>query len=289
MVISISILVYLSIWLVLVPFMKKKVEKTLANTLAMQLDELDEKEKLNKLMIEADAEKRTTATQVDYVALLASSRTNEEWKYPETVKSETHQDSVVVDLKTKESSPSDTTDSQSHPQAPFTIHNDNGQFSKYLAKRLVNNNRIRLDSAPSTYKDPLDYGDVNLTLGGYLHTYHSQAVKHQLQKMHGSFNRGVPSNNQLTTSSQSNKAKGDGVALSSLFTQTVKKDAQKDDGQIPLISSADNTNASGKKTGRFTSVPAKIETKNIPAKDLSCKLIKFFYFYLFFNYFLSKQ
>jgi len=274
MVVGISVLVYLGIWLILVPFMKKKVEKTIANTLAMQLDEMDEKQKLN--INETDAEKKTTATQVDYVSLIVSSRTNEEWKYHETVKSDSG-DAVVVDFSHKsnnnESSPNANENQlQSHPQAPFTIHSDNNQMGKYLAKRL--NNRIRLDSAPSTYKDPLDYGDVNLTLGGYLHTYHSQAVKQHLQRMHGSFNRGVPNNsNQLTTSSQGKNVnnKSDTVALSNLFTQTVKKETQKD--EIPLIGSTDNDNASGKKTGRFTSVPAKlVETKNIPAKldkDLS--------------------
>jgi len=258
LIFGISVIVYLSIWLVLVPFMKKKVEKTLASTLAMQLDELEEKERLNSMSCEnggIESTKKAIATQVDYVALIVA-RTNEDLKLG-TDNAEVPQH-VVLDFQTKNKESTNVSHNEllSHPQAAYTIHTASGDLRhlpKHIVKRL--NNRIRLDSAPTTFKDEFDYGDVNLTLGGYLHTVQSPAYRQQLRNLRtGSFR----THTQQSQRGTENNA--DGMTLSTMFNQNVNKDIQKD--QIPLLTSPENSNIPEKKTGRFTSVP--VDQKSIP-------------------------
>lgn len=258
MTVSISVIVYLSIWLILVPVMKKKIQRTMANTLAMQLDEVEEKQKLNSLTYEnsgVDSTKKTMGTQVDYVTLIAARNTPDEWKYAEQAEVPEHL-SYMETNRPKEITLNET---KSHPQTPYTIHvsSDNANpLSKHIAKRLT---RTRLDSAPTVGRDQIDFGDLNLTLGGYLHTVHSPAyrlqLKNQLQKNSGSF-RG---HNQLSLDASNRHRTGDGVALSTMFNQGSNKDTQKDEGQIPLLTSpVNNSIVPEKKNGRFITVPATI-------------------------------
>ena len=60
-------------------------------------------------------------------------------------------------------------------------------------------------------------------------------LKNQLQKNSGSF-RG---HNQLSLGASKQSRTGDGVALSTMFNQD--KDTQKDEGQIPLLTSPNNS------------------------------------------------
>lgn len=147
-----------------------------------------------------------------------------------------------------------------------------------------------MDSAPSVYKEAFDYGDVNLTLGGYLHTIHSPAVRQQLtmRLQNNKFNNAGSFKNQLSLGNNNNnqRVNGDGVALSTMFNPSVNKNTQKD--EIPLLSnnSPDALNISGKKTGRFTSVPAKIEMKNITPKsdkEISCNFCTLNNLFIFLN------
>jgi len=266
---GISVLVYLGIWLILVPFMKRKVEKTLASTIAMQLDQLEEKERLNNMSYEnggtGESTKKAIATQVDYVALLVS-RNNEDLKDMAEVPQH-----VVVDFQPNNKNTKDLqlntnlshNELLSHPQASYTIHTASGDIRhlpKHVVKRI--NNRIRLDSAPTTYKDEFDYGDVNLTLGGYLHTVQSPAYRQQLRNLRtGSFRTHT---HQFSLKGAEHEKNVDGMTLSTMFNQNANKGTQKD--EIPLLTSPDNLNIPEKKTGRFTSVPAKIEQKTIPQK-----------------------
>jgi hypothetical protein len=152
----------------------------------MQLDELEEKERLNSMSCEnggIESTKKAIATQVDYVALIVA-RTNEDLKLG-TDNAEVPQH-VVLDFqnKNKESTNVSHNELLSHPQAAYTIHTASGdlrhlpkrkniffiiiQYIKNNKKNSISdivkrlNNRIRLDSAPTTFKDEFDYGDVNL-------------------------------------------------------------------------------------------------------------------------------
>ena len=93
----------------------------MANTLALKLDEIEENEKLtNNIGFDQNLDnKKTIATQVDYVALIVS-RNNDDLP-----------DYTCVDTsKVRYTNVEENNQMKSHPQAPYTIHSDNNQLSK---------------------------------------------------------------------------------------------------------------------------------------------------------------
>jgi hypothetical protein len=118
----------------------------MANTLAMQLDEVEEKQKLNSLTYEnsgVDSTKKTMGTQVDYVTLIAARNTPDEWKYAEQAEVPEHL-SYMETNRPKEITLNET---KSHPQTPYTIHVSSDNANP-LSKRKYNfmfDEIIRLD------------------------------------------------------------------------------------------------------------------------------------------------
>lgn len=178
--------------------MKKKIELILekSDSAKQKLDEYDEKYvKMKKLQTEKilKAKKANKEVQVDYVDLLVTSRSNNEER------------NSAQDTNTKLETPGDMKNKE-YTSIEALLHGDN---NKHLTnKRLVINNPTlnRMDSNTShdNHEDSINYGDVNMTLGGYLNTYHSNAFKQHMQKIHNSnLNRSIFDNKKLFTSNSS--------------------------------------------------------------------------------------
>lgn len=130
-------------------------------------------------------EKKSMSTQVDYVALIMA-------KHDDAHRDKLDEDKLLGENENElEQSTSAMTTQQANrikkiPSYPnsssMSVHSDNLKANK--------RNRVRLisapTSAPNANEPQYDYSDVTLTLGGYLHSIHSSAmrnhIKAQMQK-----------------------------------------------------------------------------------------------------------
>lgn len=215
----------------------------------------EEKEKLHAFEVNPDLTK-TISTQVDYVTLIVS-RNNEDIRLNDK-----------KDTEYSKNEQRQITKTQSFNNSSLTIHSD----APIMEKKFTN--RIRTITAPSSnMRDVLDYGDVNLTLRGYLHTIHSPAMRQQLsqkmnQKSSQARDRLSITNSIGATTTNSDRG---GASLAKLFTQqSVPVDAQLNDNQ----------QINENKRGRFNLVPAQVsnDTKVLSAhseQSLKSSILEF--------------
>lgn len=282
----ISILTYLIVWLVLCPFMKKKVEKTIANYNANQLFQQEEEEKNN--YYNSDDHKQTIATQVDYVELIVSRNTDHQHHHHASQQQNQQQNQQQqhsqhhigrpvpqLEFKAVDETPSknatfNSEDGEMVPERfqiskrPYSIHSQSHSISNNtLSKR----NRMRLDSAPSSMnKENQDqYGGVNMALGGYLHsTVYSPASKakthnqkFQSSGLYRQYSAGgctqLNSNDAWKKYNHQTEAESstEQLVMSQTTTQTTPPAAT-----VPIEDSVEIEKKL--KVGRFTSVPANI-------------------------------
>jgi len=273
MSVGISILVYLSVWLIICPFMKKKVEKNIANFNANQIFEAEEEEKIN--YYNSDALKQTIATQVDYVELIVSRHPGNDNRYQartvpqiQSKPTETKESIIKEDiLGEKEEVFEDRLNSRRNsPKRSFTLQS---LSNSNLSKR----NRIRLDSAPSSvYKDQVgEYtGGVNMALGGYLHsTIHSPTAR---TKSHNQKFQNSNLYRQYSASAAfpNNQMVSNGVPIwNKLFTESKENGLSVQNDGTVMVPLNENFESEKKmlQVGRFTSVPAMIDTTVLSEKD----------------------
>lgn len=228
-----------------------KLKEQLANSFPGE----DEIENLNSYEANPETTK-TISTQVDYVTLIVS-RNNEDVRLNEKKEFEEFREESRQLIK-----------AQSFNNSSLTIHSDAPIGEKKLAPR------IRTITAPSSnMKDVLDYGDVNLTLRGYLHTIHSPAMRQQLsqklnQKSSQARDRLSITNSVGATTTNSDRG---GASLAKLFSQqSVPVDVQFNENQ-QLVEN---------KRGRFNLVPAQVNSdlKPLPAhseQSLKSSILEF--------------
>ncbi|CAF0988423.1 unnamed protein product [Brachionus calyciflorus] len=227
------LIVYLTVWLVIVPLMKKKVQKQLSNSL---IPNEDEKEQLNNCEKDTNHLCKTVSTQVDYVTLIIS-RNNEENRIQEDKKKEFEDENQLI---------------KSFHNSSLTLPTD--------ASISENKNRVRTITVPSSnVKDMFDYGDVNLTLRGYLHTIHTQKLN---QKSNQTKDRLSNTNSIGAGTSHSDRG---GASLSKLFTQQSVPSDVKMGNEESLIEN---------KRGRFNLVPAQVELKPIVGESLKSSMLE---------------
>lgn len=283
MSVGISGLVYLSVWLMVCPFMKKKIEKNIANFNANQIFEAEEEEKIN--YYNSEDLKHTIATQVDYVELIVSRhpgnqenrgyQANTGRKVPQTngkkPLTELPKEHVIKEdiLGEKEDICFEGLNSKRNsPKRSYTLQSSS---NSNLSKR----NRIRLDSAPSSsvYKDQVgaEYtGGVNMALGGYLHsTIHSptaRAKSHNQKFQNSNLYRQYSASAAFTN----NQIASNGAPIwNKLFSDSKENGmALQNDCTVMVPLNEDFENEKKKwQVGRFTSVPAWIDNSAPSEKD----------------------
>ncbi|CAF0713250.1 unnamed protein product [Brachionus calyciflorus] len=234
-----SAIVYLTVWLIIVPLMKKKVEKQLANSLPHD----DEKEQLETFDNETNNLCKTVSTQVDYVTLIIS-RNNEDSRIQEDKKKDLEEERQLIKNK-------------SFHNSSLTVQSD---------APIGEKKRIRTITAPSNIKDMFDYGDVNLTLRGYLHTIHTPAIRQQLTQKSNQKSNQTKDRLSITNSIGAGTTHSDrgGASLSKLFTQQ----------SVPADVQMDNEVHIENKRGRFNLVPAHVDLKPIPAESLKSSMLE---------------
>ena len=255
------------IWTLLeLNFCAWNLKGTLANQAALQ--ESAKNARINEAKRYAE-EKKSIATQVDYITLIISRNPNFQALEEDVKKRDVLQVKVDPDFSLQQYAAGITS---SHPQSSYTIHS--GAISGRL-KGFDRLNRIRLDSAPpATDEDP--HENVNLvrhswsinqswtfrltrggffcfsqTLCGYLHGSYSPGFKQQLMHLKNYASKNSVPSGQLTTHSGSQKTAGAGPFFSKVFSQpnTDANGTQTDDGNQPLLSSTGTKEAASGQGG----------------------------------------
>lgn len=161
-IIVISVIVYLSILLIVVPWMKKKIQKTNGNTLEKQT--FQEKQILDK---DGQSMKKSVDTQVDYLTLIVATKNLDQ----QELNSELNKD--FQSFKNKETKKQELTSNEKslNPQKRNTINLTIDDFES-LPKKF-----LRLNSAPIISTSRLNNSNLDSQLIGFLHVNHSRASR----------------------------------------------------------------------------------------------------------------
>jgi hypothetical protein len=245
---GVAVIVYIVVMFIVVPKLRKKMLKTLnlANA-KLEADKLngatytDENNLKMEPLNSKTKEQNNISTQVDHLALVYNVNEVEKktTSFEEEFKDENND--IVNNNATK-----------SHT---ITHHTVDG--AKLISNLKAKRKRTRLDSAPTNNSSDSEFNDdVNLTLSGYLHTYHGHHNRFNIL----SKNINKSSTNQSNPSVSSNPQKAS--LLKRLFIQDEFVEEKPEDSAKEVANNEANDNDSNK-VGRFTKEPAKIESRKI--------------------------